>query len=135
MPLKGEHGLIGKSVVDSEGVELGYVNAEDDRFLRLAKGPSGTLFLGKRLVHNVGDRITLGAPIFELLNNMNVVDSLGEYVGIVRDVVESGGMLDSIVAEDEEGEMVMVLLEDIRTIDQWIELALSQEELYQKQQS
>jgi len=38
MPIRGAHGLIGRQVVDSEGVELGYVSTEDEQYLLTADG-------------------------------------------------------------------------------------------------
>lgn len=124
--------LVGKAVVDAEGVELGYVSEVSDTFLRIAEGPVGSLYLGRRFVDRIADRIVLRGSVFEMLNGMNASDSQGEFVGVIRDTVETDGVLDSVVVEDEEGEMVVVLLEDIRSIDQWIELEVTVDELYER---
>ncbi len=134
MPIRGAHGLIGRQVVDSEGVELGYVAAEDDRYLTIAEGPLGKLRLGRRFIASTGDRIVLRGASRDLFAGLNVVDNLGEFVGVVRDTMETEDVLDSLLVEDEGGEMLSVLLEDIRAIDEWIDLDLSAEQVYDKQE-
>lgn len=123
--------LVGRAVVDSEGVELGYVVAEEDRFLVIGEGTVGKLRLGRRFIERVADRIQLRAPAVELFTGLNVVDAQGEFVGVVRDTVESEDVLDSFIVEDEQGEMVTVLLEDVRSIDEWLELDVTSEALYE----
>lgn len=123
--------LVGRAVVDSEGVELGYVVAEEDRFLVIGEGTIGKFRLGRRFIERIADRVLLKAPAVELFTGMNVVDAQGEFVGVVRDTVESEDVLDSFIVEDEQGEMVTVLLEDVRSIDEWLELDVTSEALYE----
>ena len=52
-------------------------------------------------------------------------------LGIVRDTIETEDTWDSILVEDEEGEMVVVVLEDIKTIDEFVELDVTGDELYE----
>lgn len=134
MPIRGAHGLIGRQVVDAEGVELGYVSSEDDRFLTIAEGPMGKLRLGRRFVASASDRVVLRGPARDLFSGMNVVDNQGEFVGVVRDTMESEDILDSLLVEDEGGAMLSVLLEDIRAIDEWIDLDVSTDDVYQRQE-
>lgn len=122
--------MIGKAVVDTQGVEIGYVSSEDPRFLRIAEGPIGSLALGKRFVDRIEDRVVLKGTVAELFTGLNVVDASGEFVGVVRDTVETDDTMDSIVIEDEEGEMVVVVLEDIALIDEFVELEVTADELY-----
>ena len=133
MPIRGAHGLIGKQVVDAEGVELGYVSQEDERFLTIAEGPVGHLRLGRRFVADAGERIVLRGPSRDLFSALNVIDTSGEFIGIVRDTMETEDVLDSLIVEDEGGQMLDVLLEDIRAIDEWVELDIGSEQLYEKQ--
>lgn len=123
--------LVGRAVVDSEGVELGYVVAEEDRFLVIGEGTIGKFRLGRRFIERIADRVLLKAPAVELFTGMNVVDAQGEFVGVVRDTVESEDVLDCFIVEDEQGEMVTVLLEDVRSIDEWLELDVTSEALYE----
>ena len=124
-------GLIGKPVVDTNDIELGYVAAEDETFLTVGEGPIGSLRLGKRWVDRVADRVVLKGTLVDMFRGLNVIDSAGEFVGIVRDTIETEDTWDSIVVEDEEGEMVVVVLEDIKAIDEFVELDVTGDELYQ----
>lgn len=124
--------LVGMSVVDAEGVEVGYVSGEEPNVLVLGEGSAGRLRLGRRFVSGVVDRVTLRGPAVEIFAGLNVIDADGEFVGIVRDTNEADDVLDSFIVEDEQGTMVNVLLEDVRSIDEWIELSVSGDSLYEK---
>lgn len=117
--------LVGLQVVDAEGVELGYVSSEQSGFLVLGEGAAGILRLGRRYVQRIEDRVYLTGPLSEIFTNLNVVDSEGEFVGVVRDTLEADDLLDSLIVEDESGEMVNVLMEDVRSIDEWVELSVT----------
>src|SRR3972149_5316074 len=123
MPLRGAHGLIGRQVVDGTGVEVGYVSAEDEKFLTIAEGPVGHLRLARRFVATATDRGTLLGPARDLFSGLNVVDSTGGVVGVLA----------GLLVEDEGGEMLSVVLEDIRQIDEWVDLDLPAEDVYTKQ--
>ncbi|TLZ73457.1 MAG: hypothetical protein E6K10_00255 [Methanobacteriota archaeon] len=73
----------------------------------------------------------LKGTLVDMFTGLNVVDSAGEFVGVVRDTIETEDTWDSIVVEDEEGEMVVVVLEDIKSIDEFVELDVAGDELYQ----
>jgi len=124
-------GLVGKAVVDTNEIELGYVASEDERFLTVGEGPLGTLQLGRRWVDRVADRVFLKGALVDMFTGLNVIDSAGEFVGVVRDTIETEDTWDSIVVEDEDGEMVVVVLEDIKSIDEFVELDVTGDELYQ----
>jgi sporulation protein YlmC with PRC-barrel domain len=121
--------LIGFPVVDADGIELGYVSGEQDTFLVLGEGSTGILKLGRRYVDRIEDKVFLKGPLVEILSGLNVVDNDGEFVGVIRDTVEADDILDSLVIEDESGEMLTVLLEDVRSIDEWVELSVSGDSL------
>ena len=122
--------LVGMAVVDAEGVEVGYVSSEEPNALVLGEGSAGRMRLGRRFVSQVLDRITLAGPAAEVFSGLNVIDSDGEFLGIVRDTIEADDVLDSFIVEDEEGETITVLLEDVRSIDEWVELSVSGDSLY-----
>ncbi|TLZ78199.1 MAG: hypothetical protein E6K08_01560 [Methanobacteriota archaeon] len=124
--------LVGMTVVDAEGVEVGYVSGEEPNVLVLGEGSAGRLRLGRRFVSGVVDRVTLKGPSAEIFAGLNVIDSDGEFVGIVRDTNEADDVLDSFIVEDEESTMVNVLLEDVRSIDEWVELSVAGDSLYEK---
>jgi hypothetical protein len=117
--------------VDTEGVELGYVASEEERFLVLGEGTVGKMRLGRRFVDRISDRVLLRGTAVDLFTGLNVVDAQGEFVGVVRDTIESEDVLDSFIVEDESGEMVTVMLEDVKSIDEWMELDVSSDSLYQ----
>jgi len=125
------HGLVGKAVVDTEGIELGYVMTADDRFLTVGEGPMGSMRIGKRFIDRVADRVILKGTIVEMFTGLNVIDASGEFVGIVRDTIETEDTWDSVLVEDEDGETVVVVLEDIKSIDEFVELDVGRDELYQ----
>lgn len=112
------------AVVDSDGIEVGYVSGEEPAHLVLGEGSSGRMRLGRRFVRGVADRVTLSGPAAEIFKGLNVIDSEGEFVGIVQDTMEADDVLDAFIVEDERGELVTVLMEDIRSIDQWVELSI-----------
>lgn len=120
------------AVVDTEGVEVGYVSGEEPNVLVLGEGSAGRMRLGRRFVSGVVDRITLSGPAAEIFAGLNVIDVDGEFVGIVRDTMEADDVLDSFIVEDEQSEMITVLLEDVRSIDEWVELSVAGDSLYEK---
>ncbi len=120
-------------MIDTDGIEIGYVVDADSRLLRLGEGPLDSVGLGRRYVKQVADRVMLSGAAATIFSGLNVVDSSGEFVGIVRDTVESGDVLDSLIVEDEGGGMLVAVLEDISVIDEWVELRISGEELSEKQ--
>ena len=116
-------------VVDTDGIEIGYVSSEEPNFLVLGEGSSGILRLGRRHLGAVTDKVNLKGPAVEIFAGLNVVDNDGEFVGVVRDTVEAEDLLDSLILEDEQGEMLTVLLEDVRAIDEWVELSVPGDDL------
>ncbi len=131
MAVRRGRSLVGVAVVDTDGVEVGYVSAEEPNVLVLGEGSSGRMRLGRRFVAQILDRVTLTGSAAEIFTGLNVVDSDGEFVGVVKDTMEAEDVLDSLIVEDEQAEMVTVLLEDVRSIDEWVELSVSGDSLYE----
>ena len=129
MAVRRGQSLIGLAVVDPDGIELGYVSAEEENFLVLGEGSAGLLRLGRRYLGTIEDRVNLRGPLVEIFAGLNVVDNQGEFVGVVRDTVEGDDTLDSLIVEDEQGEMVTVVMEDVQSIDEWVELKVSGDSL------
>ncbi|HYS74207.1 MAG TPA: hypothetical protein VEO96_09565 [Thermoplasmata archaeon] len=123
--------IVGMAVVDTDGVEVGYVSGEEPNVLVLGEGSSGRMRLGRRFVAQILDRVTLTGSAAQIFTGLNVVDSDGEFVGVVKDTMEAEDVLDSLIVEDEQAEMVTVLLEDVRSIDEWVELSVSGDSLYE----
>ena len=132
MAVRRGRSLVGMTVADPDGVEVGYVSGEEPNVLVLGEGTAGRMRLGRRYVRGVVDNITLSGPVAQIFTGLNVVDSDGEFVGIVRDTNEADDVLDSFIVEDEQVEMVNVLMEDVRSIDEWVELSVSGDSLYEK---
>jgi len=118
---------VGKAVVDPNGVELGYVQEADEQYLKMSVAG---LQLGRQFVERVLDKVFVRGRWSEILSGMNIVDNTGEFVGVVKETVEDGYNLKSLVLEDEEGEKVTIALESVRAIDNWIELHVGQGEIY-----
>ena len=91
----------------------------------------GSLRIGKRFIDRIADRVILKGTLVEMFTGLNVIDSTGEFVGIVRDTIETEDTWDSVLVEDEDGETVVVVLEDIKAIDEFVELDVGRDELYQ----
>jgi hypothetical protein len=104
---------------------------EEERFLTVGEGTIGSMRIGKRFVDRVADRVLLKGTLVEMFTGLNVIDASGEFVGIVRDTIETEDTWDSILVEDEDGEMVVVVLEDIKSIDEFVELDVTGDELYE----
>ena len=121
--------LVGMAVTDTDGIELGYVSAEESNFLVLGDGSGGVVRLGRRYIGSITDKVNLKGPAVEIFAGLNVVDNEGEFVGVVRDTVEAEDLLDSFILEYEQGEMLTVLLEDVRAIDEWVELSVGGDSL------
>ncbi len=117
------------AVVDPDGIELGYVSAEEEGALVLGEGSAGLIRLGRRYVASITEKVNLTGTLAEIFAGLNVVDNDGEFVGVVRDTVEGEDSLDSLIVEDEQGEMVTVAIEDVRSIDEWIDLKISGDDL------
>lgn len=120
-------------MTDSDGVEVGYVNDVDEKFLKIGEGSLGQIKIGRKFISMVTDRVVLNGPAATIFSGLNVIDSDGEFVGVVRDTVESGEVLDSVILEDEEGNMLVAVMEDILAIDEWVELRISGGDLHEKQ--
>jgi sporulation protein YlmC with PRC-barrel domain len=121
--------LIGMAVIDPDGIELGYVSAEEENYLVLGEGSAGLVRLGRRYIGSIGDKVNLTGTLAEIFAGLNVVDNEGEFVGVVRDTVEGEDSLDALIVEDEQGEMVNVAIEDVRAIDEWVDLKVSGDDL------
>ena len=80
--------------------------------------------IGRQFVDRILDSVMVRARWPDLLNGMNVVDNLGEFIGVVEEAVVEGMILDSVTLRDEEGDTVVVEVRKIRTIGDWIELAV-----------
>jgi sporulation protein YlmC with PRC-barrel domain len=108
--------LLGKRVVDTDGLELGYVDKASEDELTVVEGPFGEwLRIHRNYVGDVGGEVRLLEPLQELLQDVEVVDSAGKSVGWVTDVIATGDVVDGLIVKGPRGNL-FVLLEDICSI-------------------
>lgn len=122
---RDEKALLGKRVVDTEGLELGYVDGMQGDELKIGEGPfSEWLLVPLSFVGEVGEEIQLIEPLQELLKDVEVLDSSGRSVGWVSDVMATGDVVDGIIVKS-PGDSHFVLLENIRSLGGTITLDTS----------
>ncbi|MBM4249016.1 MAG: hypothetical protein FJ149_06210 [Euryarchaeota archaeon] len=108
--------LLGKRVVDTEGLELGFVDEVTKDELKVGEGPFREwLKIKRNYVGDIGEEIRLLEPLQEMLQDIEVIDSLGRTVGWVTDVIATGDVVDGLIVKSPRGNL-FVLLEDIRSI-------------------
>ena len=121
--------LIGKRVVDAEGLELGFVDEVEGHELKVGEGPmSEWLRIPLSFVGETGDEVKLLEPLQELLKDVEVFDSAGRSIGWATDVIATGDVVDGIIVKSPE-DSHFVLLEDLRTIGGVITLDITLERL------
>jgi len=124
-----DRNLIGKRMVDAEGLELGFVDEVHGENITVGEGPFGDwLKITKNYLGNVDAEVHLLEPLQDLLEDLEVVDSRGRRVGKVTDVVATGDMVDGLVVETDDDELY-VLLEDICCIGGDLSLDITYEAL------
>jgi sporulation protein YlmC with PRC-barrel domain len=108
--------LLGKRVVDTDGLELGYVDEVSKDELTVGEGPfSDWLKIRRNYIGDVGEEVRLLEPLQELLQDVEVLDSEGQSIGWVTDVIATGDVVDGIIVKGPRGSL-FVLLEDICSI-------------------
>jgi sporulation protein YlmC with PRC-barrel domain len=128
-PPLDENALIGKRVVDTDGLELGYVDGVRGDELRIGEGPfSEWLLLPMSFVGGVGEDVQLIEPLQELLKDVEVFDSRGRSLGWVSDVMATGDVVDGIIVKS-PGDSHFVILENIRSFGGTITLDITLEQL------
>ncbi|MEW5760494.1 MAG: hypothetical protein AB1779_06995 [Candidatus Thermoplasmatota archaeon] len=127
---------IGKAVVDSNGLDIGYVCDVDSDFLKIAQGPFGEwLLLKKTFIGETGEKLILMDSLDNLLLSLPVFDSEGKEVGLIREVVASADVFDSIIVEQNNGNYVFIYLEDICKINGIVTLDVGIEDVLFGQES
>jgi hypothetical protein len=121
--------LIGKRVVDTDGLELGFVDSVTEDELTVGEGPfSDWLKIKRNYIGDVGDEVRLLEPLQELLQDVEVLDSTKKSIGWVTDVIATGDVVDGIIVKGPQGNL-FVLLEDICTIGGTLTLDITMAEL------
>jgi sporulation protein YlmC with PRC-barrel domain len=121
--------LIGKRVVDTEGLELGFVDEVSRDELTVGEGPfSEWLRIKRNYIGDVGEEVRLLEPLQEMLQDIEVFDSDGRSVGWVTDVIATGDVVDGLIVKSPRGNL-FVLLEDICSIGGKLTLDITRSEL------
>jgi sporulation protein YlmC with PRC-barrel domain len=128
--------LVGKTVVDSYGLELGSVLEVCGEELKLGEGPfNDTLLIKKSYIGEVGKRIVLVDTAQFLFEDMEIVDSRGRSVGKVTDVIATDDVIDGFIIKG-VSDALFVVMEEIERIEGVrITLNVSVKELLSKQEN
>jgi sporulation protein YlmC with PRC-barrel domain len=125
----GAGSLMGKRVVDTDGLELGYVDDVSEDELTVGEGPfSEWLKIQRNYVGDVGEEVRLLEPLQELLQDVEVIDSAQKSIGWVTDVIATGDVVDGLIVKGPRGNL-FVLLEDICSIGGRLTLDITLAEL------
>jgi hypothetical protein len=121
--------LLGKRVVDTDGLELGFVDSATEDELTVGEGPfSDWLKIKRNYIGDVGEEVRLLEPLQELLQDVEVLDSARKSIGWVTDVIATGDVVDGIIVKGPRGNL-FVLLEDICSIGGTLTLDITLAEL------
>ncbi len=124
-----DRALIGRKVVDTEGLELGFVDEVSSDELTVGEGPfSEWLRIKRNYIGDIGEEVRLLEPLQEMLHDIEVIDSDGKSVGWVTDVIATGDVVDGLIVRSPRGNM-FVLLEDICSIGGTLTLDITRLEL------
>jgi len=124
-----DRSLLGKRVVDTDGLELGFVDEVSKDELTVGEGPfSDWLRIGRNYIGDIGEEVRLLEPLQELLQDVEVFDSAQKSIGWVTDVIATGDVVDGIIVKGPRGNL-FVLLEDICSIGGTLTLDITLAEL------
>ena len=121
--------MIGKRVVDSEGVELGFVSKIEEEFVEVSEGPFDELLLSKKYIGTEKEEVVLRDTVFNLLEGLKVEDSNGEKIGEVKETVSAGDVLETLIIETYDNKLVYIVLEEIYKIADTISLDIDAKEV------
>ncbi len=125
----GDRSLLGKRVVDTDGLELGYVDDISKTELTVGEGPfSDWLKIQRNYIGDIGEEVRLLEPLQEMLQDVEVFDSAQKSIGWVTDVIATGDVVDGIIVKGPRGNL-FVLLEDICSIGGTLTLDITLAEL------
>lgn len=129
-------GMIEKQVIDSEGVELGVVSKVEDDYIEVSEGLFDELLLKKSYVgKEEEEEVILRDSVQKLLAGLEVKDSKGEGIGVVKETISAGDVLDTLILETEDKNLLFITLEEIYKIDEAITLDIDLEEVNFRQKT
>lgn len=111
-------GMIGKRVIDTEGIELGVVSKVEEDTIEISEGLFDELLLNKIYIgKEEEEQVILKDKIHKLLEGMEVEGSDGEKIGIVKETIYAGDILDTLIIETDDKNLFFITLEEIFKID------------------
>lgn len=121
-------GMIGKRVIDTEGIELGVVSKVEEDFVEVSEGLFDELLLNKTYIgKEEEEEVILKDKIHNLLEGMQVDGSDGERIGIVKETIYAGDILDTLIIETDDKNLFFITLEEIFKIDKKMTLDIDLE--------
>lgn len=123
-------GMIGKRVVDPEKIELGVVSKMEENHIEVSEGLFDELLLNKTYIgKEEEEEVILKDKIHDLLAGMEVFGADDEKIGIVKETVYAGDVLDTLIIETEDKNLFFITLEEIFKIDKKMTLDIDMEAL------
>ncbi len=121
-------GMIGKRVIDTEGIELGVVSKVEEDNVEVSEGLFDELLLNKTYIgKEEEEEVILKDKIHKLLEGMEVDGSDGERIGIVKETIYAGDILDTLIIETDDKNLFFITLEEIFKIDKKMTLDIDLE--------
>lgn len=121
-------GMIGKRVIDTEGIELGVVSKVEEDTVEVSEGLFDELLLNKTYIgKEEEEEVILKGKIHNLLEGMEVEGSDGERIGIVKETIYAGDILDTLIIETDDKNLFFITLEEIFKIDKKMVLDIDME--------
>jgi len=120
--------MIGKRVIDTEGIELGVVSKVEENTVEVSEGLFDELLLNKTYIgKEEEEEVILKDKIHNLLEGMQVDGSDGERIGIVKETIYAGDILDTLIIETDDKNLFFITLEEIFKIDKKMTLDIDLE--------
>ena len=123
-------GMTNKRVIDTEGVELGVVSKVEDDCIEVSEGLFDQLLLSRKYIDVEEEtEILLKDTLYNILEGMNVVGSDDGDIGIVKETVTAGDVLDTLIIETVDKKLFFITLEEIYKIDENLKLDLDMKQI------
>lgn len=121
-------GMIGKRVIDTEGIELGVVSKVEEDNIEVSEGLFDELLINKIYIgKEEEEEVILKGKIHNLLEGMEVEGSDGERIGTVKETIYAGDILDTLIIETDDKNLFFITLEEIFKIDKKMALDIDLE--------
>jgi hypothetical protein len=129
-------GMNEKRVIDSEGIELGVVSKVEGNLIEVSEGLFDQLLVNKSYIgKEEEEEVILKGDIQKLLEGLDVLGKDEKKVGVVRETITAGDVLDTLILETEDKSLLFITLEEIYKIDHDITLDIDLEEIEYRQKT